>query len=72
MRLNAELYASSANAFDSLAEGCEAARDASCVRRASERVLELLGTESRLPDGLRKALETSARRCLLPAAAPPR
>jgi hypothetical protein len=71
LRLNAELYASSANAFDSLAEACEAARDAACVRQASERVLQLLGTESHLPDGLRKALDASARRRLQSAAAPP-
>jgi len=64
LRLNAELYASSANALDSLAEACEAARDAVCLRRSSERVLELLAAQPHLPEGVRNALAASARRRL--------
>ncbi len=62
MRLNAELYPGSANAWDSLAEVCAAAGDAACTKSASERVLELLRTDDHLPEGLRKALGDNARK----------
>jgi dienelactone hydrolase len=63
-KLNAELHPTSANAFDSLADGLRAAGDTAGVARAYRRVLELIDTDRTLSAETRETLRVNATRFL--------
>jgi predicted Zn-dependent protease len=63
-RWNAEAYPRSANAQDSLADGCRAAGDRACADAAARMILELLKTDTTLPPEFKRSLEQNARKQL--------
>jgi len=63
-RMNTEAYPRSANAQDSLADGCRAAGDRACADAAARTILELLKTDTTLAPEFKRSLEQNARKQL--------
>jgi hypothetical protein len=64
MRLNAAVFPTSANAFDSLADGLIALGDRAGAASAYRRVLDLLETDASLSAETREILRRNATRFL--------
>jgi hypothetical protein len=67
---NALTHPTSANAFDSLAEGCEAARDKAGEVAAYQKVLRVLPSDKSIPDDVKERMRTNAESKLKELGAP--